>query len=258
MNRLSFDDISYQVRSLLFCNSEPRKVLFEHVPKCGGTTVNNYLKSHYSKDKVFVINGARPFDSIKYFISLPKEERYSYDLVCGHGAYKLKDYVHPRAIRFTILRDPVDRIISHYYYVLRSPKHYLYDEIVKKKMSLMDYITSNVSNELRNNFVCRFLGKSPKNVEKDADKAVIDAYNVLKNDYAAVGIIEDFNQTMDLFAKKAFFNKKIEVKELNKTINRPQKKEINEITLKAIKEMNSLDIKLYDLVKKDYLAQVKN
>ncbi len=251
MNGLNIDDLSYRFKNLFLRNSKPRKILFEHVPKCGGTTVVNYLKSQYSNDKIFNVNELSLRESIDYFKSLPKKERYSYDLIYGHGAHKLKDYVHPKTIKFTILRNPIDRIISHYYYVLRTPKHYLYNKVITKEMSLMDYVSSNISDELQNSCVQRFSGMTLREIEKDPDKSIEEAYNVLKNEYSVVGILENFNQTMELVAKKAFFNKKFEVEELNKTTDRPKKKEIDELTLKTIKKINSLDIKLYDLVKND-------
>ena len=59
----------------------------------------------------------------------------------------------------TFLRDPVERLISHYHYVLRRPKHYLYEQVVKDGLSLSDYVTSDISPELSNHQVRMISGR---------------------------------------------------------------------------------------------------
>lgn len=35
----------------------PAKVLFDHLPKCGGTTINLYLPANYPERFVYIIDG---------------------------------------------------------------------------------------------------------------------------------------------------------------------------------------------------------
>ena len=58
----------------------------------------------------------------------------------------------------TVLRDPVDRIASHYYYAKRYPTHYLHKEITGRNMSLQDYASARLSDELDNGQVRMLAG----------------------------------------------------------------------------------------------------
>lgn len=248
MRKLNLHRHLYQVRNLFL--PQPQKVLYEHVPKCGGTTVNDYLRSQYLNNRIFCIDGVNPSKSIDRFLSLPEKKRHSYNLVHGHGANRLRQYVHPKTLSVTILRDPIDRIISHYHFVLRSPGHYLYNKVTAKNISLIDYATSNLSGELRNNYVCRFLQISTEEAESTPDESIMSAYNILRDEYAVVGIIEDLSSAMNLLASRASFHDEYKPKNLNATIDRPKKMEVDQLTLNAIAEANHLDVRLYGLVKK--------
>jgi hypothetical protein len=252
MRKLDLPKHLKQVRNLFL--AQPEKVLLEHVPKCGGTTVTNYLKSQYAHQRIFSIDGSNPSKSIELFMSLPEKRRHLYDLVHGHGANRLRQYIHQKSLAVTILRDPVERIISHYYYVCRSPKHYLFNEVTVNKMSLIDYATSSLSGELRNNYVCRFLQISAEEAESTPDESINSAYSILRDKYAVVGIMDNIDSAMKILASKASFRDEYKDKKLNVTIDRPKQTEIEQSTLDAIAEVNQLDVRLYDLVKK-HLAQ---
>ena len=109
--------------------NKPKKVFFDHVPKCGGTSVTDYLQDHYLRRKTFSVKTHDASASIESFKTKSQETRYKYDFVKGHNAHKLIDHVNPECIKVTVLREPLDRIISHYYYAKRVPAHYLFEII---------------------------------------------------------------------------------------------------------------------------------
>jgi len=49
-----------------------------------------------------------------------------------------------------MLRNPIDWIISHYYYVRRIPRHYLYNRVVSQNMNLEEYVMSGILSEINN------------------------------------------------------------------------------------------------------------
>ena len=118
--------------------SRPRKILFDHLPKCGGSSLNAYLEAHYPMRKRFSI-GRNPTASVDEFKAFSRYKRHGYDLVKGHLAHKLLDYAHPECLKITVFREPVDRIVSHYYYAKRNETHYLYSKILKSRMNLEEY-----------------------------------------------------------------------------------------------------------------------
>ena len=81
--------------------------------------------------KTFHINGANPISSTNYFRQLSEKRRFKYELVYGHCAQKIIEYIDPYSLKITVLREPIDRIVSHYYYAKSNPNHYLHKQIVK-------------------------------------------------------------------------------------------------------------------------------
>lgn len=227
----------------------PLKMLFDHLPKCGGMTVNRYLKSQYRYRKIYQIDGRNPQNSVCVFKSLPEARRFDYDLVLGHLAYELIDFVHPDTISLTIFRDPVDRIISHYHYVKQYSNHYLHDLVTSKKMTLEEYVTSGISDELRNWYVTHFLGVAIDEAENLPDWSVTEAYRIVTNRYHVIGFLDDLVTVMNSLGREVGYRRRFQNTYLNKTASRPAKHEIDASVLNTIKQVNFLDVELYSRLK---------
>lgn len=229
--------------------SSPKKLLFEHIPKCGGTTIVSKILPRYLNKKVFSINTGDIASRIAEFKALSLEQRYYYDFVHGHGADQLREYVHEDAVKVTILRDPVERIISHYYYVLRSPQHHLYKLVTDKNISLLEYATSDITKEFSNNYVTRFSRIESDAVNKNPDKAILEAYKIIKEEYDFVGFVDNLGVAIRRISRIAEFKISGEILNYNVTKNRPKKDEIDKSVIQEIEEANQVDIKFYKLVK---------
>ena len=71
------------------------KVLFCHIPKCSGTNTNFYLSNKYNNDYEWYIHRILKYDIEKY-----------------------KDYY-----KFSIIRDPLEKLISLYFYQINFIEH---------------------------------------------------------------------------------------------------------------------------------------
>ena len=220
-------------------------LLFEHVPKCGGVSVSRYLKQNYAPDEIYELSGGKPSESIAEFKRSSEKDRQRFRLILGHGAHQLWALMDSETIGMTILRDPVDRIVSHYYFVLASPAHYLYEKVTSQNMSLTDYATSGISGELQNNYVCRFLQISPEEAEQEPDRTVENAYSLLQTQYAVVGTLEQLNQTMNSVRKVAGLRSRWKNEQHNVNKRRRSTEEITDEERKVISDVNALDVKLY-------------
>ena len=120
---------------------------------------------------------------------------------------------------------------------------------MRRRNAVIDYATSNLSGELRNNYVSRFLQLPAKEAERDPDKSIMGAYNILKDDYSVVGTLDNLNSAMHSLARIATFRNEFKVTKLNETVDRPRLMEIDQITLNTIAEVNHLDVSLFELVK---------
>ncbi|WP_082305073.1 sulfotransferase family 2 domain-containing protein [Persicobacter sp. CCB-QB2] len=237
----------WDVRFFLY--KQPHRLLFEHVPKCGGTSVVTYLRQQYPGFQTFSMDNRAPLESVELFRKLSEEKRFQYRFLYGHQAHLIKDFVHPATKKFTILRDPIDRMVSHYYYVLRRPTHYLHQAVIEQQLDLKDYITLEISKELRNNYVHRFTQLEEGQMLELGDAAVDMAFQVLTQEYAYVGLLEQLEQ--DLAVAKKHFNFISAFKPVlaNATAGRIKVEELDTVTLERVQELNRLDILLYQRIK---------
>ena len=70
-----------------------------------------------------------------------------YDLIRGHIFVQDYDEIldGPVPMRvFTFLRDPVQRVVSEYFFLKRWPKSHLYRYLNENNVSLIDYVTSDI------------------------------------------------------------------------------------------------------------------
>lgn len=234
---------------LEYFTQRPKRILFDHLPKCAGTTIIEYILMHYPERLVYKTSGRKPSTSVKEFQALPKRMRYGYRLIVGHETFKLLNYVHPDTILFTIFRDPVERIISHYYFVKQDRQHYLHDQIVKLNLQLADYVCSGLSSELKNWYTKHYTGLSDGEIEVAPEKAVHHAARVVLERFDIIGFQDELTEVMQELRNTARLTKKFENKVLNKSRGKNNPQNIAETTKKTIAEVNSVDIELYSLLK---------
>ena len=93
-------------------------------------------------------------------------------MISGHLYFEIHREIPQSTGYFTMLRDPVDRIISNYYYVLRAKDHRLHQRINAEKMSLADYVTSKLNSQLEAAMMHAVLSGS---IQGDEDFGEMDA-----------------------------------------------------------------------------------
>jgi hypothetical protein len=230
--------------------SRPKKILFDHLPKCGGSSLTTYLTANYPRRKVFCIEGGSPSESVESFKRLSQESRYSIDLIQGHLAHELLDFIHPDTFKIAVLRDPVDRIVSHYYYVKSSESHYLHDKVSRSAMTLKEYVLSDFSDELRNWYTTHFSGYTVKDAEERGEESVAKATEVILTQYDIVGFLENFTPFINNLQRKANLWATYQDKKINVTKKRPAIEEISFSVRGKIEQVNFLDVSLYKNIKK--------
>ena len=96
-----------------------------HIQKCGGTSVGEYIKSNLNEDEYLELytrkipndlsfNKIEPHSRIKAYLKYLDLDRVK--IVFGHGVFNgLEEYFPNQKVKYyTILRNPIDRIISLY------------------------------------------------------------------------------------------------------------------------------------------------
>ena len=231
-----------------FSSLKPMKLLFDHLPKCGGSSLVGYLRENYLERKTFQTDYFNPTASVDYFKKLPQWRRHQYDLIIGHLTRELLDYVHPNCLRVTILREPVDRIISHYYYAKRTPEHYLYPRILASNMSLEDYATSRLSDELKNWYTCHFSGLTLDEAERNPELSITKAFEVLTKRYDIIGFVNDYSSFISVLSSQANLTCGNNNRRVNESHDRPNIGDIGKSTMAKIEQVNCLDVFLYNKI----------
>jgi hypothetical protein len=232
-----------------------RDLIFIHIPKAAGTTLHEVIARQFPRDAVFTIDGAKVRECINEFKNLPEEERRTIRCLKGHMPFGLHRYLSRPVDYITLVRHPVDRVISHYYYVLRQPDHYLHHEVTSRRMSLREYVSSGVSPELSNGQT-RLISGVPEldsvtgGVAVSADVLETAKAN-LQDHFAAVGLSDRFDESLVLFKRLLGWGNICYVRR-NVTRDRPSKEEIPGETIRVIERFNEFDLQLYGFAEQSF------
>lgn len=198
-----------------------RTYIFHHLPRCGGTS----LRSSLSASKR-VFNDYRLGWGKVYPFKYPLARFDENDCLSGHfeleGCHLFQRYPkifdNRRFILFTFIRDPLDLIISYYYYRLKMEK--------------------NVDKDIRNHLFMH------KNYLAKVLNVTFQNYKTILDRYDFIGIFEEYDESL-LRLSTLLGNKNL----IKKNINKAKKNELlNSITPEDIikfKKQNELDFTIY-------------
>ena len=238
---MNFDDKNFYLSEAYNFKSkkDDLPIIFFHIPKCGGTTFCNILHNlnTIKKKKSYRISGTTTsFEKSKSAYDNFRNNKKqilckNYDFIYGHFQYSLKDYFK-KYLSITVIRDPIDRCISHYNMMVRR-------RIIEESFTIEDCFKENLipKNIITNIFSC-----------KDSKKSKIDnenfevAINTLMNDIDYVYKTEDIN---NLIAKiiSMFDMPNVLFQKFQTSSKNYLKK--NDKNISTIKKYNIYDIEIY-------------
>lgn len=200
--------------------------IFIHIPKTGGTSINCIMKG---------TEWQTPLDF--HYRHLAFETKTS---TCGDIFDVRNIEKFSNEFIFMMLRDPVDRLISEYYYIRKNAE--FMDFLTTEPTSFAEY----VENPQTSNYMLKFLDGQRIYSEKQMTQertdeiiTIIDQLNI------HVGIFEEYDRSLSYFSQVGDFDwpETIDVKRA--TINRPSIKQISSDILQKIRANNDLDFQLY-------------
>jgi hypothetical protein len=223
--------------------STAQTVIFLHIPKTAGTTLYRIIERQYKPGDVYAIGGtAQSFDTFK---NLPEADKAAVRLLKGHIDFGVHALLPQPATYFTILRDPVERIVSYYHFVRRTPEHYCHELVTSKGLSLAAFLDSK-ADVMANNGQTRMIagqlygypfGECP-------DHLLETAKQNLRRHFAVVGLTERFDETL-LCLKRSFGWRNLFYARENVAPARQRPNRVDEATRAAIVAANRLDMELY-------------
>jgi hypothetical protein len=224
-------------------NSRPdsgEAVIFLHLPKAAGTTLNRLIEWEYPVSEMFSV------DPVFYEWSVARLQRRSPErlrkirMFKGHMRFGLHKILPQPATYITVLRDPVDRVISSYYFMRNYKLHPLYWKFRREKWTLEDFVRRSPRSDVQ----CKILAGAGYREPCSAEICAVAKEN-LRRYFSVVGLAERFEESLALM--KLRFGWKLRLySSFNVTRNRPRKAEVPGTTLDLIAERNSFDLSLYE------------
>jgi len=232
------------------------KIIFLHIPKAGGTTLHNIFERLYPTSEVFTIKGNREH-GLDAFKTLSEEEKAKIQVLKGHMPFGLHSYFKEEIKYITLFRNPVNRVVSHYEYVLRKPKHYLYERVKGSNMTLEDYALSDLSTELDNHQCRSFLDVDDIEINRFNEIAFDRVLQNLKKHSVTFGLVEEFDASLLLFRQELGWSQypyyvKLNTNPDNRKIDVPQE------LANKIAARNRWDVRLYEYAKSEFSRRLQS
>lgn len=220
---------------------DERALLFLHIPKTAGTTLNRIIEWQYNPLSVFTIDPYRIRATAERLRAFSEDRRRSLRVVRGHFYYGLHEVLPQGGTYITILRNPVSRILSSYYFIQRRPLHPLHRKVKGGRISVEDFIRLTLH---RQNLQCSLIA-GIKDHDGGNEKVLELAKENLVNSFSVVGLAERFEESLVLMAKT--FGWEIPYYENHKvTKNRPPP---DPAAVEMIQAHNRFDLELYEFGK---------
>ena len=247
------------------------KIFFLHVPKCGGNSIkdslrNNYISLSYKREKSFVYIQSTAEEQATRLL---QEEQSSEFCVSHDCSLRVPEYLllyhmsqnHVKCIvghvpfseiayrnfasqyaLVTILREPVERWISEYFYNRSHSR-------ASASMAIEEYLESPLGKAQGTQYVLYLGGRSNGN-DHGSRHAVQRALQNLER-FAVIGFLEE----LDLFANrfKHRFGVGLEIGRKNVTAYNQSREEITDEMRRKIENICERDSEIYEQARKKFL-----
>lgn len=222
-------------------NKKPN-IIFLHLSKTAGSSLRTSLALNYNPKnrlEVYVPPGTvKPQPHSKNSILHYVKNNYSADRLskveffsahCFYGIHKVfnQDFKY-----ITMMRNPVDRIISHYYFSIKTNPN-----VANAYSTLEEYVESNTN---QHNWMTKMISGT-----WDGDLSLAKK-NITEN-IAFCGITEMYKESLELMSTMFNLSLRNEVRNANK--NKKPLSEINPKTIERIRQLQNKDIELYRFAK---------
>ena len=159
--------------------------------------------------------------------------------VMGHFRFGFHRFSSRQPRYFTFLRDPVQQVISHYYYSLEKPEKFR--DLPKGIDSVTDFARSSYGYNLQTRFI-----SGMDDIKGQEDKALNEAKKNLTQHFEMVGITEQFDKSLILLGQHLDWSVLFYLKG-NEGERKKQMPSVSEEEITNLKSILSPDITLYKI-----------
>ena len=232
----------------MFRSAFDKNLIFLHLPKNGGSSLRPILQKKFRPESKFTIRLVRNDKlNIDTFVNLPENKRAKIRYLQGHMSFGLHKYMQGPTDYVTILRKPVDRIISFYYYT----KHRHKGAVVSPNMSLHSFAEGVTRPDVHNAQV-RFIS----GLDDRGDLMLEKALENIEHYFPVVGLLEQYNTSLILL-KEVYHLHTPYYRIENRSKGRKKVEELPTSTTQLIEELNREDNLLYQAVEERFAKQIE-
>ncbi|TWA77018.1 sulfotransferase family protein [Azospirillum brasilense] len=106
-------------------------IYFLHIPKCAGTSFRTWMENNFHRDDILSL-----WDDVN-ISRIPPSVLRTKKCISSHSGWWPMDYLENTHRVVTVLRDPVERTVSSYRYILQTSHHMLSD--TANRMDILDF-----------------------------------------------------------------------------------------------------------------------
>jgi carbon monoxide dehydrogenase subunit G len=221
-------------------------LVFVHIQKTAGKTLRQIFYRQYTRGRTRLVRNyfVAPEVSRKIVESLAADPPADLRVIHGHILF-WPDIQWPEGTQFlTMLRDPVERAISHYFWLRERSSRF--------RKTLEEALTSG---SIPDNLQTRVLAARMPKFNDPTGDMLEDALRSVKR-LTVVGLTERFDESFVLATRRLGWRRMIYRKE-NVTAGRKPQERISPKVLDLIKRYNALDLELYRSASKRFEREVE-
>jgi hypothetical protein len=215
-------------------------VIFLHVPKTAGTTLNRLIEWEYPLFQMYSVDPVFFTWSASHLRRLPPRRLKRTLVFKGHMLFGLHEILPQPATYITVLRDPIDRVMSAFYFMRSYMLHPLHWKFRREQWTVEDFVRRLP----RDNVQCKILAGAEYN-SPCTEEIFEQAKENLFRHFSVVGLSERFEESLALMKLRLGW-KLWRYSSFNVTRARPKKADLSQATLDLIAAKNSFDLALYE------------